>query len=77
MSIMHELLHDDETLIEIETGIENEEETEEKDTDPQEESVKNFLCSNNKVGFRRTTGIDTEPFVVGLYGLKKLSDLQN
>ena len=80
MNILYEVIEKDRTLAEIEYDFENDDEMTDKLCDRHEERIKHFYCSNHQTIFCRECikddHTDTDCFVVDLYEIQKMKDLQ-
>ena len=80
MNILYEVIQKDDILTEVEFDFEDEEEMVDKLCDAHDDRIKHFYCSNHQTIFCRECirddHTDTECFVVDLYEIQKMRDLQ-
>jgi hypothetical protein len=80
MNILYEVIQKDNILSDVEFDFEDEEEMADKLCDRHDDRIKHFYCSNHQTIFCRECirddHTDTECFVVDLYEIQKMRDLQ-
>mmetsp|Transcript_25430 Transcript_25430/g.25187 ORF Transcript_25430/g.25187 Transcript_25430/m.25187 type:complete len:189 (+) Transcript_25430:3-569(+) len=80
MNILYEVIQKDNILAEVEFDFENENEMADKLCERHEDRIKHFYCSNHQTIFCRECirddHTDSECFVVDLYEIQKMRDLQ-
>mmetsp|Transcript_11687 Transcript_11687/g.13226 ORF Transcript_11687/g.13226 Transcript_11687/m.13226 type:complete len:103 (+) Transcript_11687:265-573(+) len=80
MNILYEVIQKDNILSDVEFDFEDEDEMADKLCDRHDDRIKHFYCSNHQTIFCRECirddHTDTECFVVDLYEIQKMRDLQ-